>query len=183
MTSSRLKIFLGRWGGRFRPDRLWTVFPTVPLSKSCWYRDSPSLGPLTDQRPLELRRGTQDMEEESRRGILQVRVEPLRNGDEPGAVLLQGLDVVQAVHQRSPEPVELPHQNAIKLPCPRVFHQPIQPRPARPCAAHHVLVRFPDFPPLARGELAEFANLKLTILVRCRNSDVGRYSHGCTRCR
>src|SRR5712691_5213347 len=123
------------------------------------------------------------MQEESRRRILEVRVEALRHRDEPSAVLFQRLDVVQAVHQRSPEPIELPHENAIKLPCPCVFHHPIQLWPARSRAAHNVLVRFPDLPPLVCGELAEFANLKLTILVRCRNSDVGSYSHDRTPCR
>src|SRR6516162_2265543 len=34
-TSSRSNTLVGRWGGRFRPDRLWTVLPTLPLSKSC----------------------------------------------------------------------------------------------------------------------------------------------------
>jgi hypothetical protein len=31
-TLSRLKIFLGRWGARFFPDRLETVLPTFPAA-------------------------------------------------------------------------------------------------------------------------------------------------------
>ena len=41
-TCSLLKIFLGRWGGIFRPERLLTVLPTFPLAKSCLYRCWPA---------------------------------------------------------------------------------------------------------------------------------------------
>src|SRR5215475_2236318 len=33
--SRRSKIFFGRCGGRFRPDLLWTVTPTLPFARSC----------------------------------------------------------------------------------------------------------------------------------------------------
>src|SRR6266568_4848881 len=95
MTSSRLKVFRGRCGVPAGPtiDGL-SHFSAVEV---LLVTQPASLGPLPNQSPLELRRGTQDMEQESRRRILQVRVEPLRHSDEPGALLFQRLDVVQAV--------------------------------------------------------------------------------------
>jgi len=41
-TDSRSKINFGRCAGRSRPDRLWTVSPTLPASKSRRYRIWPA---------------------------------------------------------------------------------------------------------------------------------------------
>ena len=57
------------------------------------------LRPLPNQCPLELRRGTQHVQQKPRRRILEIRIQSLGDRDEPDAVLLQDLDVVQAVHQ------------------------------------------------------------------------------------
>jgi hypothetical protein len=55
--------------------------------------------PLSDQRSLELRGGAQHVQQKPRRRILEIRIQSLGDIDEPDAVLLQDLDVVQAVHQ------------------------------------------------------------------------------------
>ena len=55
--------------------------------------------PLSDQRQLELRRGTQHVQQKPRWRILEIRIQSLGDRDEPDAVLLQDLDVVQAAHQ------------------------------------------------------------------------------------
>jgi hypothetical protein len=58
------------------------------------------------------------VQQESRGRILKIRIQSLGNGDETDAVLLQRLDVVQAIHERTAKAVQFPYPEAIELPCP-----------------------------------------------------------------
>jgi hypothetical protein len=53
-----------------------------------------SLRPLPNQWPFKLGCGAEHVQQESRGRILKIRIQPLGDGDEPDAVLLQRLDVV-----------------------------------------------------------------------------------------
>ena len=90
-----------------------------------------------------------------------VGVQVLGNRDEPDATSFKLLDIVQAIHQGAPEPVQLPHEQAIEFPCRGILHQPVEPRPAGLGTAHDVLVRLGDLPPLAGSVFLKVAELKV----------------------
>ena len=74
-----------------------------------------------------------------------VGVQPQGDGHEPDAVLLQGPNIVQAVHEGPPEAVQFPDQEAVEFPRAGIGHQPVEVRAAvRP--APHVLVGVNDLP-------------------------------------
>lgn len=87
------------------------------------------------------------------------------DGDKPNAVLLQGADVVQAVHQGAAKPVQFPDQETIEFPCLGVLHQTIAVRPSGLGPAHDVLVGFHDAPALAFSVGLEFPDLPFTVLI------------------
>lgn len=85
---------------------------------------------FTKKLPLELRNATQDAGEKPTRGIRCVRVQPLRNGDEPDAVVFQGGELLGEMQNTAPEPVQLEYGHAIELLERRRLHQRIKRRSA-----------------------------------------------------
>ena len=94
-----------------------------------------------------------------------VGVQTLGDSDESAPAGLECLDVVQAVHEGSAKPVELPDEDAAKPPRRGVSHQPGQPGPSCLRTAHHVLVNLHHAPTLLGGKTLEFPLLQLAILV------------------
>jgi hypothetical protein len=60
------------------------------------------------------------MEQEPGGWIPLVGIKALGNGYEPDPVVFKGADVVQTVHQRATEAVQLPNQKAGEFPRPRI---------------------------------------------------------------
>jgi hypothetical protein len=87
-------------------------------------------------------------------------------------MVLEMPDVVQAVHQRTPEAVQFPDQEAIGFPCLGIGHQPIQARPVRLAAADDVLVGLHKQPALAFCVGLEIPDLHLGILVNGGNPSI-----------
>ena len=77
------------------------------MSASCSSCDEPSLGPLADHLPLELCQSAEDVEDQfstAGRGV-----DLLGQALETDAPLLQPSDRLYKVWERSPETIELPH--------------------------------------------------------------------------
>lgn len=91
-TSSRSNTLLGRWGGRFRPDRRGQSCPPCG-SRNPACNELGRLEPLPNQFPFKLCCRTQHMQQEPQRRILEVPTQPLGDRDEPDAVVLQDPDV------------------------------------------------------------------------------------------
>jgi hypothetical protein len=99
------------------------------------------------------------MQQEPRCGVLLVRIEALSDGDKPHAATFEGLYVVQAIHQGTPESIELPTADGIYSPRPGIRHHAVEARPAALAAAHGVLIKCHKLPAARRDVLSEFRHL------------------------
>jgi hypothetical protein len=120
---------------------------------------------LPDQGSFKFRSRPGHMEQEPACGMPLIGIEALGDGDKPDAVVLQGADVLQAVHQGAAEAVQLPNQEAIEFPCHGISHKAVQPWSAGLGAADDVLAGVHELPPLAAGIVVDFAKLKVGVLI------------------
>ena len=75
----------------------------------------PRLGPLQNQRALELCRSRQHMQEKTGSRVPLIRVGVLTHRDEPDATFFKFLDVIQATNQRTPKAIQFPSCHTVEF--------------------------------------------------------------------
>jgi len=132
----------------------------------------PRMHAVFDQTALELRRSAQNMQQKAAGRIGMGSIEILGDGQEPDAVTLERLDVVEAIDQRTAEAVELADGHGFELACSGVLHQPVQSRARLLGTAHLVFVDSGQLPAAISQILLQFAVLQGGILLVGADSDV-----------
>jgi hypothetical protein len=94
-----------------------------------------------------------------------IRIETLRDGNEPDSSTFKLLNVVQAIHKRASKSVELPAKHAIEFLVARVGQKAVQSRTPSLGTTQNVLINFGYFPLFTVGVSFEFTQLELAILV------------------
>jgi hypothetical protein len=120
---------------------------------------TPSIGPLPDQRPLEFRRRAEHVQQETGCRVLHIRVQRLRHRDESYAVLFQHPDVVQAVHQGPAKRSNFQTRMQSSFLARASAINRIKTGAARFCSTHHVLVQLRDLPAVVLGVGTQFPDL------------------------
>jgi hypothetical protein len=120
---------------------------------------------LFDEFSLELSNCGQDVHQERGGGARLVRVQSLRNSNEPNAERLQLLDASNAVNQTPAPTVQLVHNHGIKLAQAGICHQALEAGSRGFSPGNRVLIRADKFPPTALDVLSQFANLEGVVLV------------------
>lgn len=128
--------------------------------------------------PFELGQAPQNIQQKAPAGVALVRIDSLRHADEPHAVGVEGLHVLDQLRERSAKAVQFPDHNRVEMPEAGVCHESVQGRPIRFNSGNtFIRVLLMNIPLLACAVVAQLAKLHAAVLVGCGYAGVKSNFH------